>query len=143
MAASIPCSVVANKVVTPTSTANVGMKRWRSIAPLRTGTTLLLMSARPNTWMTTFSTINGRLQAQSAFHALISTAFICDILSRLWTGHRPRFDATAGSDAEALWPLRSSSFREKKLHLKAELWQDKLNGPRLAQGSRSLCRSPE
>src|SRR5271166_5597026 len=72
-----------------------------------------------------------------------TTAFICDILSRLWTGHRPRFDATAGSGAEALWPLRSSSFREKKLHLKAELWQGKLNGPRPAQGSRSLCRSPE
>src|SRR5271166_5274021 len=97
MAASIPCSVVANKVVTPTSTANVGMKRWRSIAPIRTGTTLLLMSARPNTWMTTFSTINGRLQAQSAVHALISTAFICDILSRLWAGRRnltPRQEAT-------------------------------------------------
>jgi hypothetical protein len=36
MVASIPCSVVANKVVTPMSTANVGMKRWRSIAPLKT-----------------------------------------------------------------------------------------------------------
>jgi hypothetical protein len=30
MAASIPCSIVANKAATPMTTANVGMKRRRS-----------------------------------------------------------------------------------------------------------------
>src|SRR5271166_1846902 len=89
MAASIPWSAVASKAVMPMSTANAGMKRWRSIAALRRGTTLLLRSARPITWMTTFSTINGRLQAQSAFHAPISTAFICDILTAWYLFRSP------------------------------------------------------
>ena len=112
MAASIPCSVVANKVVMPTSIANVGMKRWRSIAPIRTGMTLLPMSARPITWMTTFSTINGRLQTQSAFHALISTAFICDILSRLWLYLGKR--NASGSGALARHPMARVSLSSTK-----------------------------
>ena len=40
--------------------------------------------------MTTFNTINGRLQAQSEFHVLISTAFICDILRASFSWHARR-----------------------------------------------------
>src|SRR5277367_388467 len=79
VAASSPCSTVANKAAMPMTSTNLGMKRPWSIALLRTRTMLSLMSPRPITWMTTFRTINGRLQAQLAFHAPTSTAFILPV----------------------------------------------------------------
>ena len=64
MVTSIPCNIVASKAVTPMTAANMGMKRRRAIAPLRTRTTLSLINWRPKTWMSTVSTISGRLHAQ-------------------------------------------------------------------------------
>jgi hypothetical protein len=47
MVTSIPCNIVANKAVTRMTAANIGMKRRRAVAPLRTRTTLSLINCRP------------------------------------------------------------------------------------------------
>ena len=74
---SLPVAHPAGEFPTLAQAAPVVDAKWRRpFSLLRRCSIFSVKSPRQKTWITTFIAINGRLQAQSAFHAAASCVFI-------------------------------------------------------------------